>query len=173
MLALEIMRRAAHDWILYRDSIKPQQKLIADDAYHWIFVEEPDSEAWQERIRSNKQLTSFFSVCDILSVNPKVAREYVKRLTIKEILSTGRPPTYRRQKERRKREPVAPVVQAVTPVAPPAPAKPTPIKVIQGPRLVIAIPTRLLVPTSAPVRAVFDKAVNVVSALKHLAQTLG
>jgi hypothetical protein len=195
MLAFEIMRRAAHDWVLYRDSQKPQQKLIADDAYHWIFVEAPGSEAWEERVRSQKQMTSFCAVCEILGEPPEVVRSYIKRLTVKEILSTGRPPTYRRQKERRKRDRVVPspipavqVATAPAPVLRPAAAisvvaKAKPKKIPRGKsatvkpesrmRVVIASPTGLVGPTSIPIRMLYEQAVHVAASLKQLAQILG
>lgn len=201
MLAFEVMRRAAHDWVLYRDSLKPAQKLIADDAYHWIFVEEPGSEAWQERVRSQKQLTSFFSVCDILGEPPEVVRAYIKRLTIKEILSTGRPPTYRRQKERRKRDRLVPAptpveTLVVAPLAPqPAPVLKAPVKAAPKPkppvrkparakkvaapkpvprvRVIIAQPVGLIGQTSIPIRMLYEEAVHVAASLKQLARTLG
>lgn len=109
MLLLEILRRAAHDWVLYRSSTRLLQKQIAEEAYHWLFVEEPGTRAWVDRAMDKKELTSLFGICEVLSLEPEVVRHYVKGLTIKEILSTGRPPTYRRQKERRRKLP-APIL---------------------------------------------------------------
>jgi len=133
LLLLEILRRAAHDWVLYRSSTRLAQKQIADEAYGWLFREEPGTRQWKERQKNKKHMTSFFSVCDVLSLDPAVVRRYVKELTVKEILSTGRPPTCRKRKEKRPAKvlpapicelPVAKVTTpsvVVTPVPPPPP----------------------------------------------------
>lgn len=101
MMLIEIIRRAAHDWILYRTSTRLNQKQIAEEAYEWLFNEEPGTPMWVERATSKKEITSLFGICEVLGLEPDVVRAYVRRLTVKEILSTGRPPTYRRQKEKR------------------------------------------------------------------------
>jgi hypothetical protein len=40
-LLLEIIRRAAYDWVLYRGSRRMVQKVMAEQAYRWLFLENP------------------------------------------------------------------------------------------------------------------------------------
>jgi len=95
-LLLEVMRRAAADWVLYRTSSKASQKQSAEEAYFWIFVEEPGTALYSNRAINKMELTAFVSICDVFNLDPDVVRAYIRRLTVKDILSTGRPPTYRR-----------------------------------------------------------------------------
>jgi hypothetical protein len=138
MLLIEVLRRAAHDWVLYRASTRLLQKQIADEAYQWLFKEVPGSRAWVERALCGKQLTSFTCICEILSLDPEAVRTYVRGLTIKEILSTGRPPTYRRQKDRKRKSLVAvqePIVKVPEIVVRKLPLALPPPMVVYHPRL--------------------------------------
>jgi hypothetical protein len=154
MLLLEVMRRAAHDWVLYRASSRLLQRQIAEEAYNWIFKEDPGGRAWVERAYNKKELTSFVSICEVLSLDPDVVRTYIKGLTIKEILSTGRPPTYRRQKERRKK----PVLILLPPPPP----------VLQLPAPIIILRPQLVRPISPPLIHLLATASNTVSLLVQM-----
>lgn len=92
-LLLEIMRRAAYDWVLYRSSSKLQDKRLAEDAYHWLFVEEPTDRGptWDERVAGGKQLTAFVSICEALDLDPDSVRAHIRKLTVKNVMSVGRP----------------------------------------------------------------------------------
>lgn len=95
-LLLEILRRAAYDWVLYRTSSKLQDKQLAEDAYYWIFVENEESSSWDERETPDengitKVMTGFLTICEILDLDPEKVRAYVRQLTIKNVMSVGRP----------------------------------------------------------------------------------
>jgi hypothetical protein len=90
-LLLEIIRRAAYDWVLYRLSSDMANKKVAEDAYYWLFKEQPGTKAWRERQDSGKHLTAFLSICDSLDLDPGMVRSTVKRLTVKNVMSVGRP----------------------------------------------------------------------------------
>lgn len=166
MLLLEVMRRAAHDWVLYRASSRLLQRQIAEEAYHWIFKEDPGDRAWVECAQNKRELTSFVSICDILSIEPEVVRTYIKGLTIKEILSTGRPPTYRRQKERRKK-PV--LILTDPPAVLPVPTTPSvrlaPLVVLHLPAPSVILRPRVVQPISAQLTQLLSIASRTVTLL--------
>jgi hypothetical protein len=91
-LLLEIVRRAAFDWVLYRSSRRIDQKLLAEDAYTWIFLENEDHPHWKIRIAEGKQLTSFICICEQLDVDAERLRGYIRNLTPNRVMSSGRPP---------------------------------------------------------------------------------
>jgi hypothetical protein len=96
-LLLEIIRRAAYDWVLYRASTRLMQKMLADQSYRWLFVEEPNSADWNERVREGKYITSFVAICDSLDLDPEMVRGHIRRLTPKNVMSVGRPAEYRKR----------------------------------------------------------------------------
>ena len=91
-LLLEIIRRAAFDWVLYRSSRRLDQKLLAEDAYTWIFLEEPGHPHWKIRQAEGKQLTSFICICEQLDVDADRLRGYIRKLSPNRVMSSGRPP---------------------------------------------------------------------------------
>lgn len=161
MLLLEVLRRAAHDWVLYRTSTRLPQKQIADEAYAWIFKEEPGTAQWAERIINKKELTSFIGICEVLSLDPDVVRRYIKNLTVKEILSTGRPPTYRRQKERKRR---IPLLQPPVPQVLQLPAA----KIIHVPAVVIVRTPILIQPANEAMTMIMRRAQKAADSIKAL-----
>lgn len=96
-LLLEIVRRAAYDWVLYRTSRRMLHRVMADQAYTWIFVECPNHQDWNERNAEGKHLTSFTSICEHLDLQPDVVRSYIRRLQPKNVMSVGRPAEYRKR----------------------------------------------------------------------------
>lgn len=161
MLLLEVLRRAAHDWVLYRSSTRLLQRQIAEEAYHWLFKEEPGTKGWIERSLSKKELTSFVSICDVLSLDPEIVRTYIRGLTIKEILSTGRPPTYRRQKERRRKVVLLPPARAAVE---PLVAQPVVVAVVHHlPAPVIALRPVVIRPISHGLSELFELASRTLS----------
>jgi hypothetical protein len=140
MLLIEIMRRAAHDWVLYRTSTRLPQRQIAEEAYNWLFVEGPGTPEWAERAKNKRELTSFLGICDVLSLDPDTVRSYIRGLTVQEILSAGRPPTYRRQKERRRK---ARLIPKPLPPPPPSPPPLPSVLIIHHPQIVAPLPSRL------------------------------
>ena len=95
MLLLEIIRRAAYDWVLYRQSRKMVNLVLAEHAFTWIFQETPAHKDWTERISEGKELTSFVAICEHLDLEPELVRRYVRRLEPKNVMSVGRPAEYR------------------------------------------------------------------------------
>jgi hypothetical protein len=87
-LLLEVLRRAAHDWILYRGHTKLQLRQLAEDAYVWLFEERP-----------SKDVTSFLTICELLDLDPKYVRNRVRSLTVKQIMTAGRPAEQRKIKK--------------------------------------------------------------------------
>jgi len=96
-LLLEIVRRAAYDWVLYRSSARLLHKTMAEAAFHWLFTEEPGTPEWKEREQQGKYVTSFVGICDSLGLDVALVRTHIKRLTPKNVLSVGRPAEYRRR----------------------------------------------------------------------------
>lgn len=101
-LLLEILRRAAHDWVLYRQHKKMAMREIASDAYIWLFEENEKHPNWKARYESSvtcdgeeiegvKTITSFLAVCEALELDPKTVRARVKKMNIHMIISAGRP----------------------------------------------------------------------------------
>lgn len=97
-LLLEIIRRAAFDWVLYRGSSKLPNRLLAESAYQWLFVEEPESAAWRLRESSGKGLTSFIAICGQLDIDPERVRATVRLMTQRDIMGAGRPAERRKGK---------------------------------------------------------------------------
>lgn len=97
-LLLEIVRRAAFDWVLYRTSSKLPNRMLADSAYHWLFVEEPDTAQWRLREQSDKELTGFVSICEAVGVDPDRMRARIRTLTERDIMGAGRPAEKRKHK---------------------------------------------------------------------------
>lgn len=98
-LLLEVVRRAAYDWVLYRQSSKLQNKVLAESAFHWLFVEEPGSSAWSQRRRGEKELTAFLSICDVIGLDPERVRARIRQLTERDIMGAGRPAERRKSKQ--------------------------------------------------------------------------
>lgn len=96
-LLLEIIRRAAYDWVLYRGKTRLDQRDLANTAYRWLFEEEEGTVDWHERMREKKYITSFIAICEGLDLDPDTVRKHIKRLTPKNVMSVGRPAEYRRR----------------------------------------------------------------------------
>lgn len=166
MMLIEIIRRTAHDWILYRSSTRLNQRQIAEEAYDWLFNEKPGTPQWVERSLNKKELTSLYGICDVLSLDPEAVRAYVRRLTVKEILSTGRPPTYRRQKENKVYSLPPKMEEVVIPVLVPLPPTPPP----SLPRTVLLCSSRITSTVSPYVQGLIAHADSNRRRLIHLLQ---
>jgi hypothetical protein len=98
-LWLEVIRRAAYDWVLYRTSTRIQQKEYASSAYSWLFEERPGTPLWEKRRKEQEpgvMSTSFHAVCEFLDLDPEAVLRRIRLLTPKDVLSIGRPVTKRR-----------------------------------------------------------------------------
>lgn len=80
-LLLEIVRRAAYDWVLYRDSTRPEQKALAEEAFSWLFLEEEGHPDLDLRKKEHKEFTGFLFICDVLDMDAQRIRSYVHKLT--------------------------------------------------------------------------------------------
>jgi hypothetical protein len=98
-LLLEIIRRAASDWVLYRTSRRMKRKELAEEAYTWLFLEKPGHPDWELRKREDKEGTSFLFICDALDLNPEQLRMHIRKLTPHNVMNVGRPAEYRRRGE--------------------------------------------------------------------------
>lgn len=99
-LLIEIIRRAAHDWVLYRGHTRLLNRALADSAYRWLFVETRGTADWAERVREGKQATSFEAICESLDLDVGRVRAYVRRLTPEHVTGGARPAEYRRKNPR-------------------------------------------------------------------------
>lgn len=88
-LLLEIVRRAAHDFILYRTNRKMRKK--AEDAYTWLFEEKPGHPWWEMRKKSGMMIASFLTICEVLDLDPKETRSRIREMTPQQIMTAGRP----------------------------------------------------------------------------------
>lgn len=94
-LLTDVIRRAAHDWVLYRISSRMEQQALAHDAYVWLF-EEDENHPWAAvRKRDGTELMSFLNICQILDVDPDYARDKIRKLTPRDVKMAGRPPERR------------------------------------------------------------------------------
>jgi hypothetical protein len=91
-LLLEIIRRTAYDWVLYRASSRLDQKQLAEEAYTWLFLEDEDHPNWEVRIEEGKRLTAFIVICEELDLDVNRVRTYIRALTPNRVMSSGRPP---------------------------------------------------------------------------------
>jgi hypothetical protein len=99
-LLLEVLRRAIHDWILYRNHSKLEMRQRAESAFIWLFLEGPGHAWWDQRRREGTTITAFLTICDLLDLDPGYVRRTAKKTTVKQIMTAGRPAERRRpQKE--------------------------------------------------------------------------
>ena len=103
-LLLEVLRRAAHDWVLYRQHRKLDKRELARDAYVWLFEEDEHHPYRRDRLnavfpgrtgRGARVLTSFQSVCENLDLDPETVRACIKKMDARSIIASGRPPQQR------------------------------------------------------------------------------
>lgn len=103
---MEIIRRAASDWVQYRQARKMELRALAEQAYTWLFEEEPGHPAWKNRERAlfkveaedgqsvievgSRRLTSFLSICEACGLNPDEVRARAREMTVESIMRTGR-----------------------------------------------------------------------------------
>ena len=90
-LLLEVIRRAAHDWVLYRQHTRLPLKEIAQAAHVWLFEEGPGYPGWDQRENCAWHMTAFVNICEELDIDPDVVRQRVLRMRVSEIVRSGRP----------------------------------------------------------------------------------
>ena len=63
-LWVEVIRRAAFDWVLYKNSRKMTRRQLAQDAYIWLFVEDPRHHNWRHRMHCDgTAISAFLCIC--------------------------------------------------------------------------------------------------------------
>lgn len=109
-LLLEVLRRAAHDWVLYRSHSKLSNRECAEDAYTWLFEEDAEHPAGRHRATAvfdldggdqavgARSITAFLGICEALDLDPETVRARVRQMDIQTIISAGRPAETRRTK---------------------------------------------------------------------------
>jgi len=95
---VEVVRRAAYAWVLYRDDSRPALRSLAADACIWLFQEEPGHVLWEERRDCGELGMSFLGICESLGLDPDVVRRGIRSLTPQRIKTLGRIPTNRAHK---------------------------------------------------------------------------
>lgn len=74
LMLASIIRRAAFDIVLYRNSPRLVDRLVGVQAYQWMFREDPDQQHPRDRF------TSFLNICEILDQDPEWIRSQTLRL---------------------------------------------------------------------------------------------
>lgn len=97
-LLLELIRRAAHDWVLYRTSRRMDQRELAQEAFAWLFEERPGHASWEQRRSEGRELTAFLTICELLELDPDFVRDRVRKMTPHGIKMAGRPAENRHRK---------------------------------------------------------------------------
>lgn len=97
-LLLEIIRRAAHDWILYRMHDRLQLRQVAEEAYTWLFQEGPTHPWARMRKANGSSITSFLTICELLDLDPAFVRRKIRSMTVQQIMTAGRPAEKRRRR---------------------------------------------------------------------------
>ena len=90
LLLVEIIRRTAYDWVLYRNSTRIEQKHLAQEAYVWLFEEDINHPQWRIRRDEGRELTAFVSICEVLDIEIEKIRAVIKKLTPDRVLASGR-----------------------------------------------------------------------------------
>lgn len=101
-LYLEVIQRAASDWVIYRNSSRLKEKRLAEASYVWLFEEKPGHPDYEMR-KGISKLMSFLSICSLLDLEPEEVRNRIRELTPKDIKASGRPREYRRSVTKPKR----------------------------------------------------------------------
>lgn len=99
-LLLEVVRRAAYDWVLYSNT-RRQERQFAQSAHIWLFEEEPGHPVWEARQRVGEPLLSFLSICELLDLDPETVRDRIRGMTTQDIMTAGRPAERRRPRHQR------------------------------------------------------------------------
>lgn len=91
-----VLRRAIFDWVLYRDHPDISRRRVAGEAYIWLFIERPGYPTWKRRLEEHREMLSFLSICESLSLSHDQVRRVAEGVSKMDIRRLGRPPTNRR-----------------------------------------------------------------------------
>jgi hypothetical protein len=96
-LLLDVLRRAIHDWVLYKNSSRLEHKELARHAFIWLFEEE-EGHPWRlQRQQEGLDMLSLESVCDVLDIDIETVRRVARNTTERQIKTAGRPPERRKK----------------------------------------------------------------------------
>ena len=95
-LLLEILKRAIHDWILYRNHSKLDMRARATSAHTWLFEEDADHPWFRQREREGHTIVAFLVICETCDLDPEYVRRRARETTVKQIMTAGRPAERRR-----------------------------------------------------------------------------
>ena len=96
-LLLDVIRRAIHDWVLYRNHRSLLKREVAQHAKTWLFEEEPGHPWWEERQGSDLEPMSLLAICETLDLRVELVRTAAKQTTVQQVMTCGRPPEKRRR----------------------------------------------------------------------------
>lgn len=68
-----VIQRAIYDWVAYRDSLKLQQRKLAENAEVWLF-------------KPSVLFNSFDNICQMLDIDPETIRHRARSFTKDEVL---------------------------------------------------------------------------------------
>jgi hypothetical protein len=97
-LLIEIIRRAAHDYVLYRTHSELDKKALAEDAFIWLFEEDEEHPHFKTRKREGTIITSFLTICESVDLDPDMVRRHIKKMNVSAVMSAGRPAERRRRR---------------------------------------------------------------------------
>jgi len=95
-LLLEVLKRAIHDWILYRNHVKLNMRARAASAYTWLFEEDENHPWFRMRKLEGHTIVSFLVICETCDLDPDYVRRRARQTTVKQIMTAGRPAERRR-----------------------------------------------------------------------------
>ena len=96
-LMLEVLRRAIHDWVLYRTSRRMEHRELAQHAYTWLF-EEKEGHPWRTMRRQHGlDMMSLEAICETIDIDIETVRTGARNMTERRIKTAGRPPERRRR----------------------------------------------------------------------------
>ena len=96
-LLLEIVKRAIHDWVLYKTHSEITKKTYAREAYVWLFEEDEDHPDFKAREEDDFTITSFLVICEATNLDPDNMRGLIRNLKPCDVMGTGRPAERRRR----------------------------------------------------------------------------
>ena len=96
-LLLEIVKRAIHDWVLYRTHSELIKATFAKEAYTWLFEEDEDHPDFKTRKKLGDTITSFVVICEVTDLRPEELRRHIRTLKVSDVMGTGRPAERRRR----------------------------------------------------------------------------
>lgn len=95
-LLCEIILRAVFDYVLYRHHTRLKKRVMAMEAFVWLYLEKRGHPDRVARERDGWETFSFEYICDSLQLDPDKLRARIRKLKPRDMLSLGRPPTKRK-----------------------------------------------------------------------------